>query len=90
MNHVETNYENKKKTNMNKSRTPSIKKPWSEQEIDAVLKFFKFDLKKEYLPGKEKCLQCIKQHPVLQNRKWTDVKYYLKNYYAKNKKMLKI
>lgn len=64
------------------------KTPWTTEEIQSVLTFFKFDLKKELLPGKEKCTECIKQYPVLERRKWADIKYYLKNYYARNRRLL--
>lgn len=64
------------------------KTPWTKEEIQALLTHFKFDLKKEFLPGKQKCLECIQKYPVLVRRKWSDIKYYLKNYYSKNRRLL--
>ena len=49
-----------------------IKTVQTEQEIAAVLKFFSQFIKREVVPGKAKCDECMKKHPVFGTRKWTD------------------
>nr|CAI5842379.1 unnamed protein product [Callosobruchus analis] len=42
-----------------KQRAPCKKNKWSAEETEAVLTFFKADIKKITIPGKEKCEECI-------------------------------
>ncbi|XP_050514061.1 uncharacterized protein LOC126889627 [Diabrotica virgifera virgifera] len=78
----------KKEKQSAKTLKTTQKTPWTSEEIKSVMTFFKFDLKKELLPGKQKCEECKSKYPVLERRKWTDIKFYLKNYYSRNKRLI--
>lgn len=60
---------------------------WEKEEKEAVLSFFKLEIKKSIVPGQEKCLECIRQYPVLDGRHWKKVKYFVKNQIQKNNKL---
>ncbi|KAG5882523.1 hypothetical protein JTB14_006795 [Gonioctena quinquepunctata] len=62
------------------------KTPWSAEEKEIVLREMRLFIKKNNLPGKEKCSNLLENYPALGNRKWTDIKFFVKNYLAKNKK----
>lgn len=62
------------------------KKIWTEEEIGTVLKFFAPFIKRTTIPGKAKCEECMEKYPIFGTRKWTDLKFYIKNYINKIKK----
>lgn len=63
-----------------------IKKTWKDDEIKAVLKFFANFIKRGTTLGKARCEECMQTQPVFGSRKWTDLKFYVKNYITKIKK----
>ncbi|KAK9688430.1 hypothetical protein QE152_g35338 [Popillia japonica] len=80
--------QNMPSTEAKKKSTNSVctKKMWTEEESGAVLKFFAPFIKKETIPGKAKCEECMEKYPVFGTRKWTDLKFYIKNYITKIKR----
>lgn len=55
--------------------------PWSSKESKVVLTNFKIAIKYKMLPGKEECEKLIQSNPDLfQNRKWSDIKFFVKIY----------
>ena len=63
-----------------KKRNKASHKMWSSKEKEAVFRHLKRFVAKKELPGKLDCLNCIqKSSPVLDNREWTAVKYFVKN-----------
>ena len=53
---------------------------WSKVEKKAVFKHLGMFLSRQYLPGKNACMRCIKKSaPVLDNRHWSAVKYCVMN-----------
>lgn len=67
----------------------SHRRPWSSEEKEAVLNFFKSSIKKEVVPGKVECMKCKEENSALSRRTWTDVKFCVKNYLDKIKRMRK-
>lgn len=61
------------------------KTPWSNEEKEVVLREMRHLIKKKSLPGKDICSMLIEKYPVLANRKWTDVKFFVKNYLSKKR-----
>lgn len=72
--------DNLKKRNLKKIRTVKM---WGEDESSSVIKFFTSHIKRGSVPGKSQCEECIEKFPVLHNRRWTDIKFYVKNYITK-------
>lgn len=62
------------------------KRTWNEEESSPVIKFFTSHIKRGAVPGKSQCEECIQKHPSLSLRKWTDIKFYVKNYITKIKR----
>ncbi|XP_074035310.1 uncharacterized protein isoform X4 [Leptinotarsa decemlineata] len=60
-------------------------KVWSQEEKEAVVEFFRMNIKKSIVPGKSQCVKCIEEHPVLKSRDWKKIKYFIKNQIQKNK-----
>ncbi|XP_054272031.1 uncharacterized protein LOC128992470 [Macrosteles quadrilineatus] len=75
---------NKKNISLKK---PTLKRPWTTEEKDAVMTFFHLAIEKQVIPGKKECEQCIRQNSALERRSWRDIKYYIHNYCNKIKKM---
>lgn len=64
------------------------KRPWSEEECNAVLRYFRCEIAKKITPGKQKCEECIENAKgALNQRDWRDVKYYVKNQITKIRKI---
>ncbi|XP_074035237.1 uncharacterized protein [Leptinotarsa decemlineata] len=75
------------KKNLTKTGKKCIqKRTWTEEESTPVIKFFTSHIKRGAVPGKSQCEECIQKHPSLSLRKWTDIKFYIKNYITKIKK----
>ncbi|KAF5307229.1 hypothetical protein FQR65_LT18439 [Abscondita terminalis] len=79
---------NDPKTSVNKlTRKTCIKRSWSSEETACLLKHFSAIIKQNGPPpGKKQCEDCITKFKVLETRKWTDIKYYIKNHISKIKK----
>lgn len=76
------------RTKKNTRRKTQIKKRlWTTAEKQAVLKHFTNQVKEGSLPGKIECEKCIDETPCLKGRKWTDLKFYIKNHLFKLNKM---
>ncbi|KAG5865995.1 hypothetical protein JTB14_006249 [Gonioctena quinquepunctata] len=58
-------------------------KAWTKEESSSVISFFNSHIKKGMVPGKSPCEKCIEEHPSLAHRKWTDIKFHVKNYLTK-------
>eukprot|EP00112_Aurelia_sp_Birch-Aquarium-sp1_P004128 Seg1469.8 transcript_id=Seg1469.8/GoldUCD/mRNA.D3Y31 product="hypothetical protein" protein_id=Seg1469.8/GoldUCD/D3Y31 len=71
----------------NKPGTGNHKIPWKTAEVKAVMKFFLGTIKRQTVPGKQDCLQCINDHPILANRNWKNVKDYVRNQITKTKRL---
>nr|XP_023019945.1 uncharacterized protein LOC111508612 [Leptinotarsa decemlineata] len=85
---------NKTKKNSSTNDDEPIKKkrkghrPWTQNEKIAVTNFFRVAIKKKIVPGKVMCEECIRNSgEVLNQRRWTDIKYYIKNYITKLNKI---
>lgn len=53
---------------------------WSEEEVKAVEHKLMNYIRSGKVPGKDKCMECIKAFPkALKARTWDAVKYYVKN-----------
>lgn len=64
-------------------------KSWTGEEKEAVLKYLGHWVRRERIPGKLECEQCIsKANGVLDHRKWSDVKFFIKNQIDKRRKIL--
>ncbi|XP_067032827.1 uncharacterized protein [Acropora muricata] len=64
-------------------------KSWTGEEKEAVLKYLGHWVRRERTPGKLECEQCIsKANGVLDHRKWSDVKFFIKNQIDKRRKVL--
>jgi len=58
-----------------------VRKSWTEAEQAAVRSSLaKYFFLKDRLPGKRDIEQCLKDHPCLASRTWTNVKDYIRNY----------
>ncbi|XP_039989149.1 uncharacterized protein LOC120793286 [Xiphias gladius] len=53
------------------------KRPWSEVERSAVKKHLAKFIKERQVPGKEPCMQCVKEEKALDKRSWKDVKNFV-------------
>lgn len=60
---------------------------WTPQEVEAVLTFFRTDIKFKIIPGKVKCEECISKYDVLNSRGWRNIKYFVKNQITKISKI---
>ena len=58
----------------------------TKDEIKVVLNHFQRCVAESRLPGKIECFSLIKATPCLKERKWTTVKYYVRNHLGKSKK----
>lgn len=65
------------------------RRPWDADEKKAVFEYFKVQIKNGILPGKADCLACQKKYSQLGNRRWTDIKYCVKNQITKIKNLKK-
>lgn len=65
------------------------RKVWTTEETKIVLDHFSLHIKRGALPGKVLCEELMKKHPVLQERKWSDLKFCCKNYITKLNRMKK-
>ncbi|XP_068746319.1 uncharacterized protein [Montipora capricornis] len=64
-------------------------KSWTGEEKEAVLKYLGHWIRQGRIPGKLDCEQCIsKTNGVLDHRKWSDVKFFIKNQIDKRRKVL--
>lgn len=52
---------------------------WSEEEKEAVNRRLWRYMINAKIPGKEACEQCKQQEPCLQNRKWKNIKDFVRN-----------
>ncbi|CAH2003174.1 unnamed protein product [Acanthoscelides obtectus] len=59
------------------------------KEKEAVLTYFKINIRNSIVPGKVDCMKCIEAHPLLEQRDWKKIKYAVKNIIDKNKKLKK-
>lgn len=57
----------------------TIKKHWSKEEKDTVLKYFENEINLKIAPKKTKCEKCIAENNVLRNRSWKHIKYWVYN-----------
>ena len=62
------------------------KNPWSVAERTAVLQFFQDTIRKGIVPGKAPCAKCLLENPVLERRKWTVIKDFVRNTITKAKR----
>ncbi|CAH1109549.1 unnamed protein product [Psylliodes chrysocephalus] len=69
----------------NKERKPQ---PWSRDETQAVLTFFKGNIKNNIIPTKKECEECLATYPVISSRPWKNIKYFVKNQISKNRKKM--
>lgn len=61
---------------------------WTSEQSALVLKTFKQCIKHQQLPGKADCEKLITSNPELfTNRKWTHIKFYVKNHLTKIERM---
>jgi len=56
--------------------TAAVKRPWSQEERDAVSRHLSGIMMRGILPRKEEIERCIGQEQVLQSRSWRNVKDY--------------
>lgn len=78
------------RTSKKGTRLSNNRRPWSPEEIKVVLNNFKVQVKHKMLPGKKDCLELMEKHPTLfQGRKWTDLKFCIKNHISKLSKLQK-
>lgn len=78
------NIQNVPGTQANRRRTPHTRKvlkknPWTVDEKNSVLDYFSNEINLGIVPKKQKCMACIKQHPVLSNRSWSQIKFCVYN-----------
>lgn len=66
-------------TTIVKKRKSCVKRPWSEQEKEAVLRHFSKHIIMKQVPNKKECDSCLKSEPVLISRTWAHVKFFVKN-----------
>lgn len=57
----------------------TIKRPWTDKEKTAVRKRLSAFMDQRRVPGKEDCVQCLKQEKALVERSWKDVKNFVHN-----------
>ncbi|XP_072387132.1 uncharacterized protein [Diabrotica undecimpunctata] len=56
------------------------RRPWTTEEKEIILKEFKSLIKRGFLPGIEQCTKLLEEQVVFTGRKWTNVKFFVKNY----------
>ncbi|KAF5274676.1 hypothetical protein FQR65_LT16906 [Abscondita terminalis] len=60
---------------------------WTSEEIQLVLSTYRTLIKQKKLPGKLDCEKLMKDKPTLfKGRKWSDIKFYVKNHITKMQK----
>lgn len=62
-----------------KKKARFARKPWGSAEKTAVQNRFKTFLILNKLPGKREIEEAIAEEPALKNRRWTNIKDYLRN-----------
>ncbi|KAF5269754.1 hypothetical protein FQR65_LT17931 [Abscondita terminalis] len=62
---------------------------WTIEEKEGVLNFFKVHIKKGSVEKKHECEECMEKYPVLKKRKWSDLKFCVKNQISKVNKKIK-
>ena len=62
-----------------RAKKASTKNPWSEAEKTAVCGGMALHIRKRTVPGKRECEELKRSQPVLKNRDWTLIKYFVKN-----------
>lgn len=75
------------KRSKNTEKGICVKKIWSNEEKEIILKKFRTLIKIGKLPGKQECEELMEEHKIFTGRKWTDLKYFVKNYLSKCKKI---
>ncbi|XP_057692100.1 uncharacterized protein LOC130915906 isoform X1 [Corythoichthys intestinalis] len=88
---VKTSKGQKKKCVVSSSREIKrrkyVKRPWSNAEISAVMKFFKTHIEKGKLASKIECEQCkLAEDPILKNRTLQNIRDFVRNRGLKLKK----
>ncbi|XP_057666792.1 uncharacterized protein LOC130900289 [Diorhabda carinulata] len=88
--HLSLKGENRNKTaaQSNKSRKTYKKQSWTTEEKEIVLKEFKLLIEHGNLPGKKQCNDLIEKHKIFTDRKWTDLKFFIKNHLSKISKQI--
>lgn len=66
-------------TRKQRKRTAYTRRPWSEEEKDAVQNFFSRQRFTSEKPGKKEFDSCIAANPILNSRSWKNVKDYFYN-----------
>lgn len=69
----------KSKDNKKSKDKDSKRVPWNEEEKSAVCRQLKKFFGIEKLPGKCDIVEAQKKEPVLMQRPWSQIKYYIKN-----------
>ena len=66
-----------------------MRRAWTTPEKRAVIGHLGRFISSEVYPGKDACEECIrKSNGVLSGRKWTGVKFFVKNEIVKRKRMI--
>jgi len=61
------------------TRRTAIRRPWADEERDAVHSYFARHFAERTLPGKNDIEQCISTHDCLANRSWRNIKDFIRN-----------
>ena len=65
----------------------SKRRPWSQDEKHAVIENFQQFIAVGSLPEKEKLKEVQKSLPVLNERTWTQIKHFIRNYINKQEEI---
>lgn len=68
------------------TRKPALKKKWSDEELDALKKYFINHLHSTTLPGKALFEKCQENFPILADRTWRNLKDRLRQLQSTNTK----
>ena len=56
---------------------------WTDEEIQAVFKGLESNIRLRKLPGKNVCVNLLREYPCLHRRNWTHIKFFVKNHFDK-------
>ncbi|XP_039283303.1 uncharacterized protein LOC120351152 [Nilaparvata lugens] len=70
-------------TRVKKRRVTVVRKMWSQEETDAVVRHFQKHIIMKKVPNKEECDRCLEKEACLSNRSWSNIKYHVKNMFNK-------
>ena len=73
----------KRQKRQKKRRAMSQRLNWTDEEIEAVFNGLEENIRIRKLPGKNACVNLLREYPCLHRRNWTHIKFFVKNHFDK-------